>query len=235
MEKVTLLFLFLITSSQLFCQEYSKWEVGLNYSHQIRLNKIGDKFINILGNKDSGIQQLGLYLKRKLIIEGKLKVQSGVALSKERVTSQIVVNHCYGHEICYDVLISSNVYTTDLLEIPIDFKYMILPKVSMNLGIIPMFRFHQNITAGSLPPNSTYLFKPHAIEFYTGLEYNLKRINISLSYRWINLKKIDPVFSLENSFINDNPNYYDEGVDLYNPVKLRFSVGYSLGKDKKKY
>jgi len=223
--KKFLFFLLLISlSNQAYSQEDYKWEFSISNGYQLGLNKVNEEFFSISGNKDQGVHQIGFYLKREILKQGKFSIYAGIGNSIERVASRIEINHCYGFTNCFGIYTTRKGYTVSLLEIPISIKYTMMPKLKLGLGIIPQFRWYQNEVAND--SFSKFNFGLHAIENYLSVEYTLNKVNIDLGYRILNMRTINPIYSLGNEFIENSQDYYNQSLDFYNPVKLKLSIGF---------
>ena len=206
-------------SLAVFAQSDKNWEVNLNYAYQFQLNEFGD---NLFGSSQD-LHQYGVSFKRILLDKKRVQLLGGIGYSRQQMLGYVGVNHCYGHEICTKVFILKKNYAVQLAEIPVEIRFPIKDKFSIDLTMMPQFRFHQNC---DYDLQSKFLFAINSVEIYPAVSYQFNDFRFSLGGRLMNWQMPDKLFDYNYYFLEDNPNFYEPTLYRYNPLKLRLTASY---------
>lgn len=237
MKRLLILFLVATFSLPSFGQEITdtKWTMSIDFGlqkHDKRLFGFPPFPAAHLLEKHSenfGTYQLGISVTRKIFYKGRLKIYVGGGLSSELSTFTRPFDQDYGHEIKRDILIMTDRYYQNLLQLPIRTKLSVFKHLGLSLEMLPQFNFlakadldHSFFNGSEF---SWWKFDFYSVEVNPGLSFELGRFELDLNYRAFQVKKIDRIlFSI--STLNDPR--IDQIYETYNPVKLWFSVGYKL-------
>lgn len=205
-------------SLSVFAQSGKNWEVHLNYAYQFQLNKFGD---NLFSNKQD-LHQYGVSFKRILMDKKRVQLLSGIGYSRQQILGYVGVNHCYGGGICPYYYVMTKNYAVQLAEIPIEIRFPIKDKFSVDLMVMPQFRFHQN---SDYDFQSKFLFVINSVEIYPAISYQVKDFRFSLGGRLMNWQMPDRLFYY---YFYDNPDFYEQTLYRYNPLKLRLTAVYQF-------
>jgi hypothetical protein len=209
-------------SFSLFAQNDKNWEVNLNYAYQFDLNKSNEKLINNTQN----LHQYGVSVKRLLVDKHHFQFLGGIGYSRQQILGSVGVNHCYGNDgPCLMYYLTTPNYRIELAEIPFVFRFPITDKFGIDITAIPQFRFYQNDNYDLEPK---FLFDMNSIEIYSAVSYTFQHIRLSLGGRLMNWQMPDKLFYYDYDFLRENPNFYEQALYRYNPLKLAFSVSYAF-------
>jgi hypothetical protein len=208
-------------SLAIFAQNDKNWEVNLNYAYQFQLNKFGD---NLFDNKQD-LHQYGVSVKRLLLDKNRFQLLGGIGYSRQQILGDVGVNHCYGEDICILIYISTKNYAIELAELPLEIRFPINDKFSVDLTVMPQFRFHQNY---DYDLQSKYSFGLNSVEIYPAVSYKVQDFRFSLGGRLMNWQKPDKLFYYDYDLLEDNPDFYEQTLYRYNPLKLRLTAAYQF-------
>ena len=208
-------------SFSIFAQNNTKWEVNLNYAYQFRFNEFNKNIFN--SNQD--LHQYGITFQRFFLNKKRIQLLGGLGYSRQQTLGYVGVNHCYGVDgACPEIYIATK-YIIQLAEVPVEVRFPINDKISIDLTAISQFRFHQNT---DYDIQSKFLFDLNSVEIYPSISYKFNNFRFALGGRLMNWQIPDKLFYYNHSFIQDNPSFYDETLYRYNPLKLRVSASYML-------
>ncbi|MFZ1704285.1 MAG: hypothetical protein WAT79_08055 [Saprospiraceae bacterium] len=128
-------------------------------------------------------------------------------------------------------------YIKYLILIPIEHNHPIKKGFSIGLQILPGFGTYRNFTSTrnvDMANLKYYLngFYFNDCEFMPFVEYKNKKISFRLGGRIFHLKRVDDAIFFKEYFERVNTHIetdvYTKRVDMYNPFKLFFTVGYRI-------
>ncbi|MBK8370714.1 MAG: hypothetical protein IPL20_04935 [Saprospiraceae bacterium] len=128
-------------------------------------------------------------------------------------------------------------YRKFLVLVPVEFNYPLRNGFSVGLQILTSVGFNRSFlfTRNLDRPNPTYSLKNFFLndfEFISHIEYKYKKISFRAGYRMFHVKRVDDAIFFKEYFdmvstLKDT-DVYNKVVDMYNPFKLVFSIGYSF-------
>jgi hypothetical protein len=227
MKNLFLLTFLFLTTTTIFAQNSDKWEVSLNYAYQFSMKNVADVLpINVRYN--TNFYQIGIAAKRVFHQKNRFQFLGGIGVSREG--ADIVVGNCLPGQACPEVLRFKNNFYYLLTDLRLESKYKLTDKFNLNLEMIQSFNLYQNADASKnfyIEP-SGLKFDFHTFEIYPEIEYLFNRFSISLGTRIFNLRKPDITIEHNYTFLKDNPKFFEQSVDAYNPLKLMLSVNYQF-------
>lgn len=172
-----------------------------------------------------GTHQFGLYLGRKVMEKGKIRLRAGVGLSTELATFERPFDYTYKKDDITKVLKWTDRYYQFMLNFPLIGEYKVSKHFGFSLGVLPQFNFFTiaDHTAGNIN-YSWWRLNLYSIELNPGIEYTASKLVFGLRYRALQVKAIDRI--LFNSILKDPRT--DQAFETYNPFKMWLSVGYFL-------
>ena len=146
-----------------------------------------------------GTYQIGISISKKVIDHHRFSVYAGVGLSTEVATFFRPFDHLYGIEFGDYILLYTDRYYQNLLQLPLKTKFRFLGKLNATLDILPQFNFFtiadntKGIPYAKKGFFSWWQFGLYSIELNPGLEYSIGKFNLGIKYRAFQTKKIDPI------------------------------------------
>jgi hypothetical protein len=204
-----------------FAQKNAKWEVNLNYAYQFDL----DKFDENLFSSNQDLHQYGVSLKRILIDKKRFQLLGGIGYSRQQILGYVGINHCYGGGICPYYYATTKNYAIQLAETLVEMRFPINDKFSIDLTVMPQFRFHQN---SDYDFQAKYSFVINSVEIYPAVSYQVQDFRFSLGGRLMNWQMPDKLFYYNYNYFTENPNFYEQTLYRYNPLKLRLTAAYQF-------
>ena len=234
MKRLLILLLAAIFSLPSFGQESTdaKWILSIEFGLQKHDKRLFDypyypkKDLLESQPESYGTYQFGISAVRKMLYQGRIEIYAGGGLSSELSTFNRPFDLNYRHAVGPDILLTTDRYFQNLLQLPIRTKLIVFKHLGLSLELLPQFNFLA--IAGHKPKSfSWWMFDFYSVEVNPGLSFELGRFELDLNYRVLQFKKIDKI--LFNHLLYDFGNPRATQVfETYNPFKLWFSVGYKL-------
>lgn len=182
-----------------------------------------------------GTYQLNVNLHKFLNLSKnpKISVGVGLGLGMEINTFKRPFDHNYNQEIGTDILKYIEKYRNYLFDIPLNVNYQINDKFTITMEILNQFNYLSSInTKGSSNNKYTWWkFNFHSIEFNPGIKYEKDKFYLGFHYRVFQIKRIDRII-FNRILVNpdeskDSPRP-GQKLEIHNPFKIWFTVGYKL-------
>lgn len=133
-------------------------------------------------------------------------------------------------------------YRKFLIYLPVEYKYPLGKGFSLGLEVLSGFGFNRSFmfTRNLHRPNPVYKldnFFFNDCEFISFIEYRINRISLRAGYRLFHVKRVDDAIFFQEYFDKvrtlKETDVYRKDVDMYNPLKLVCSIGFSFKDDSK--
>jgi hypothetical protein len=100
----------------------------------------------------------------------------------------------------------------------------------MNVNSLIKFTINKDVVSGSreIWHHSNWKFETSAIESNVGLGYQYKKIGFNITYRILNIQKIDPVIFNQILFNSRNPPFLEKNYEIRNDNKYWLIITYQI-------
>ncbi|MBX2877116.1 MAG: hypothetical protein KTR30_33660 [Saprospiraceae bacterium] len=215
----------------------TKWSVSIGLgleAHDERLFDFPNAERIIQQEQDAGTRYYSLFLKRKLPLAQGLNGSIGLGYTQKVATFSRPFDHCYfSSGDCAYVLLYVERFTHQMLQVPIDLNYSLWTQNSWNLGfnlnLLPAFSWQQAIeTTNQANTFEKSEFQPYTLELHLGPTIKWKRISLQLQYRVFQWIQKEDAYLYGSDFRLNNPGYFDQRSESFNPNKFWMLVDYSF-------
>lgn len=198
----------------------------MTYAYQYQLNEFKEfnQYKEDVFSSNQNLHQYGFMFQRPLLTKEKFQLLGGLGYSRQQILGYIGVNTSYGTNFLGSVLTIRKNYTIQLAEVPVTIRFPINKTFDFDLSITPQFRFHQNM---DYDIQAKFRVALNAIEIYPAISYQYNDYRFSLGGRLLNWQMFDRLFYYHD-YPNNNPNFYEQTLYRYNPLKLRFVASYAF-------
>lgn len=230
-----ILFLALLFTFQCISQKpFGKWRTSATGAFQLHDTRLWgypheDEFIK--NEKDLGTTRFEFLISKSLFRGKEDAIYLGLGYSRETIRFSRPFDILYFYDTEFPELNYLGKYNINMVNIPLIYYKNISSKWYVNLSLETSFSYCK-----SMERNGGLLFPPkHLTEFYAleltpGIGRHFKKWDIGFQWRIFQIKQVDKAIFSKNIFSNQDVPLLDKPFDIYNPLHIALSLGYSFGK-----
>jgi hypothetical protein len=204
---------------------------GFAYSEQDRRQFPGGNDITHLEISRHVDQELNIFLQKRLFRSLCFETHVGLGVSQFETTFRRPFKHSEINGGLTKELRYVRKYTVNKLILPISNAVFLTPKrlLYISFSAIPAFGFRKSVISTSGIRNQKWEVNFSSLELYPIIGLRLAEgVWLSTQYRIYNINRIDEVIFYHHFLYENGSGKLQQNYDTYNPVKLWFTLGYSL-------